>query len=44
MGLVRDGQRAEENFVELLELLRERREKLRGRKIRERRKKMRGGK
>jgi hypothetical protein len=44
MGLVRDGQIAEENFVELLELLRERREKLRGRKIRERRKKMRGGK
>jgi hypothetical protein len=44
MGLVRDGQRVEENFVELLELLHERREKLRGRKIRERREKMRGGK
>jgi len=35
---------AEENVVELLELLRERREKLRGRKICERREKLRGGK
>jgi hypothetical protein len=44
---VRGGKNWEEekeNFVELLELLRERREKLRGRKIRERRKKLRGGK
>jgi bacterioferritin-associated ferredoxin len=35
---------AEENVAELRELLRERREKLRGRKIRERREKLRGGK
>jgi len=35
---------AEENVAELLELLRERRKKLRGRKIRERREKLRGGK